>query len=258
DFAFEDALIADEEKEDDALFGLADESEEDALSSDKEIAKEELLDEDGFDDLALSEPLEESTGLLEEDELLSMSDESTFDELGLEEMDTASLMDDDELGDLESKIEDAVSGLEMDDLERELESDDFDLDLNDESMEELMTTEHESADATMDNSESFDELDMLDERELKMAVGEEVEEEIPTISMAEGASSLAAETLDEVMNEAPMFNDFAEEIDEGGSASHAEGVEALQALLKALSNENVTKSLKGMNISININFGNDK
>lgn len=258
DFAFEDALIADEEKEDDALFGLADESEEDALSSDKEIAKEELLDEDGFDDLALSEPLEESTGLLEEDDLLSMSDESTFDELGLEEMGTASLMDDDELGDLESKIEDAVSGLEMDDLERELESDDFDLDLNDESMEELMTTEHESADATMDNSESFDELDMLDERELKMAVGEEVEEEIPTISMAEGASSLAAETLDEVMNEAPMFNDFAEEIDEGGSASHAEGVEALQALLKALSNENVTKSLKGMNISININFGNDK
>jgi hypothetical protein len=40
--------------------------------------------------------------------------------------------------------------------------------------------------------------------------------------------------------------------------SPAAGMEALQALLKALSNDEVAKSLKGLNISININFGNDK
>jgi len=35
-------------------------------------------------------------------------------------------------------------------------------------------------------------------------------------------------------------------------------MEALQALLKALSNDDVAASLKGLNISININFGNEK
>ena len=41
------------------------------------------------------------------------------------------------------------------------------------------------------------------------------------------------------------------------SETAAEGVEALQALLKALANEDVAKSLKGLNITININFGKD-
>lgn len=105
-------------------------------------------------------------------------------------------------------------------------------------------------------SEGFDELDMLDERELKLAIGEEVGEEEPTI-VAKGGSSLAAEALDEVMSESSSYADFSDTIEEEKPSSHAEGVEALQALLKALANENVSKSLKGMNISININFGND-
>jgi len=272
DFSLDDANILDEEKEEEELLGF-DDIEENEIPSDEEVPKNDLSEDDEFGDLELPEPLEESSGLSDEDELLSMgeddalgelelpeddelsdmNDATSFDLSGLEEMDESMLMDDDELGDLESKIEDAVGGLESEELERELETDDFDLSLNDEMMEELMSTEEESL---MDTG-SFDELDMLDERELKIAVGEEVEEEDEPVLVAKGGSSLAAEALDEVLNESSPYAEFTDEIEEAEPvASHAEGVEALQALLKALSNENVSKSLKGMNISININFGN--
>lgn len=271
DFAFDDKHIMEEEKADD-LLGFEDE--ESSLVKD-EAAAGELLDEEEFGDLELSMPDEEELDMPDGDELLPMNDENTLDmselpddeELsslqddedvlaGLEEIEETTLMNDDELGDLELKIEDAVSGLENEDLERELASEDFDLDLNDEMMEELIPTEHEEINAPIGEAGSFDELDMLDERELKMAIGEEVGEDEPSLIVAKGGSPLAAEALDEVMNETAEYADFSDEFEEEKTATHVEGVEALQALLKALSNENVSKSLKGMNISININFGN--
>lgn len=262
--------------EEDELLGLDAEMEAQDLMSEDETAKSELLDEDEFGELELPSDTEESLelsnddallgmedaegfddlGLAQEDELLPAMDDDSFNAEGLDELDTSMLMDDDELDNLGSTIEDAVSGLESEDLERELETDDFDIDLNDEIMEEFVPSGKENMDLTMDETGNFDELDMLDERELKIAVGEEVEEDEPTV-IVKGGSSLAAEALDEVMNESPVYADFTDEIEEvTPDASHAEGVEALQALLKALSNENVSKSLKGMNISININFGN--
>lgn len=271
DFSLDDMNILDEEKEEDELLGF-DDIEENELSSEEEAPKSDLLEDDELGGLELPEPINENSELSDEDELLSMSEDDTLDELefpeddelsemkeeasfdlsGLEGMDNSMLMDDDELGDLELKIEDAVGGLESEELERELETDDFDLNLNDDIMDELMPTEEDN----LTDEGNFDELDMLDERELKIAVGEETDDTEPTLSVAAGSPSLAAETFNEVMNESPSFSDFKDEVDLDEPASHAEGVEALQALLKALSNENVTKSLKGMNISININFGN--
>lgn len=272
DFSLDDTNILDEDKEEEELLGF-DDIEENEMPSDEEAPKSDLSEEDELGDFELPEMSEENSGSSDEDELLSMSeddallnelelpeddelpdmnDAASFDLSGLEEMDEPMLMDDDELGDLELKIEDAVGGLESEELERELETDDFDLNLNDDMMEELMPSEEENL---MDEGD-FDELDMLDERELKIAVGEEIDDTEPTLSVAEGSPSLAAETFNEVMNESPSFSDFKDEVELDEPASHAEGVEALQALLKALSNENVTKSLKGMNISININFGN--
>ncbi|DAB38615.1 MAG: hypothetical protein A2023_02030 [Sulfuricurvum sp. GWF2_44_89] len=262
---------------------------DDLLPHEDTLSHKELLDEDDFDDIEFSTSLEESAGadedeellslseanpsegengldemdissLMEEDELLPMNEETlSDDESTLDEMDISTLMDDDELGDLESKIEDAVSTLDEGELERELESDDFGLDFDDAALDELTVNQEESAELERDDSEDFDELDMLDERELKRAIGEEIEDDEPAVYADEGDESLVAETLDEVMNESPSFlEETDEESEEVETASHAEGVEALQALLKALSNENVAKSLKGMNISININFGNDK
>lgn len=270
------AEAKEESPEEDELLAFDDKMDDLELEGSEEEPKNELLEEEEFGDLELSgdseaqSELSDEEGLLEiEDSLLdeagseqaeavsSVSDEDSFDMEGLDELDTSMLMDDDELENLGSTIEDALSGLESDELERELETGDFDIDLNDEIMEEMIPSGKEEMDLSMDETGSFDELDMLDERELKIAVGEEVEEDEPAVIVAKGGSSLAAEALDEVMNESSVYADFADEIEEvAPEPSHAEGVEALQALLKALSNENVSKSLKGMNISININFGN--
>ena len=253
EFSFDDDLIPQEIEGEILNFDTA--LEDARLSQEDELPHKEMLDEDDFDDIEFSVPLEENTGAEEDEELLSLSEEPlSNDEDSLDEMDLSSLMDDDELGDLESKIENAVSNLESEELDRELESDDFGLDFDDSSLDELTVNQDESTESESDDSEDFDELDMLDERELKRAIGEEIEDDEPAVYVGEGDASLVAETLDEVMNASP----FTEEVEEAETTSHAEGVEALQALLKALSNENVAKSLKGMNISININFGNDK
>ena len=179
DFAFDDKHIMDEVHEDDLLNfenDIADD-ETSAAEGEKEIGA--LLDEEEFGDLELSMPDEEELDMLEGDELLPMNDENTLDETalpddaelaalsddedvlaGLEEIDETTLMNDDELGDLELKIEDAMSGLESEDLEKELDSEEFDLDLNDEMMEELLPTEQEDAAVMSGESEGF-ELDML-------------------------------------------------------------------------------------------------
>jgi uncharacterized membrane protein len=100
---------------------------------------------------------------------------------------------------------------------------------------------------------------------MKLAVGESVEEELSVRVGAGEHSSLDAEALREAMGTPSKdleLNDKAEEpvvaseIEKKSSPS--EGMEALQALLKALSNDDVAASLKGLNISININFGNEK
>jgi uncharacterized membrane protein len=69
-----------------------------------------------------------------------------------------------------------------------------------------------------------DEFDRLDTAELKAALGE--------VATEEAAVTTEEETV-----------------------TPKEGLEALQTLVKALENENIAKSLKGMNISINISFG---
>jgi uncharacterized membrane protein len=211
-------------------------------------------DELALDDLAdaQEEAIEpfapQSDPLSELDEL----SEDAFEES--EDLDLESLMDDEALGDLESTIEGALNDLDEDELSREVSSDDLGLDLDDLHIAEPIDDLDISAD---EPNEDFDELDMLDERELKKAIGEEVDEELSCYAAPE-SSGLVCEALDEVKEE--VFSDEPQQSDNKAqeTTSHAEGVEALQALLKALANENVAKSLKGMNISININFGNEQ
>jgi len=169
-------------------------------------------------------------------------------------LDDELLLEEDDFGDLELQIQDAVSGLEAEALDKELELDDFELDFDDALMEKLDLSDKEIIDTQ--DMEGFDEFDMLDERELKLAIGEEVEEE-PEVGIDEEDLFLQTEELDEEMNDTDFKEEVAQVASSTVSTAHTEGVEALQALLKALSNEDVAKSLKGLNISININFGND-
>lgn len=233
-------------------------SKEDASTDEMDFA--ELLEEaqkDESDDEELpvfeeKEPLDEEEFDFDAEPTLQSSDDIldetfTFDEsLGNEsEFDTVddTLMVEENLGDLESQIKDAMNNLSPETLENELELGDLDLEVDDSLLEGLELPGVE--DDEMDSAE-VDPFDLLDEKELKRAIGEEVEEE----------NEEAEAVLEPIEEEEESVSAPAECI-ETKPSSHAEGVEALQALLKALSNEEVAKSLKGLNISININFGND-
>ncbi len=253
----ETAILDQEEVQE--VQGLLDETENDDWNLEDEI---ELsgIDMDDEDNIIIPHEISEtaaSSEMLEDefdfdDELISGDEEvNTESETALSEMDEDDfLLGDEELGALETKIQNAVNTLEADTLDQELELEDFDTQLDDSFLEELKLPDTED-----DNSFSgLDDLDMLNERELKLAIGEEVEDEHEPDEEAdlfEEEEEIAEEDAVDVVSVEPI----AEEVH---AVTHAEGVEALQALLKALSNEEVAKSLKGLNISININFGNQQ
>ena len=82
----------------------------------------------------------------------------------------------------------------------------------------------------------------LTSRDLKLAIGEEVQEEQPELFDAKTSQDVTLEKADEQSSlEHTNHN--------------SNGVEALKKLLKALSNEDVAASLQGMKININITLG---
>jgi hypothetical protein len=236
---------------------------EEALENAEETTDKAMLDEEEFGAIELPSDLEDAntfdeTALLGEepiefgeepmDEETALPEELDFDDSMLEEMDLPELGDEDNYLDaLEAKINDAVSGLKSEDLEQELSPEDLDESL----MADLDLDLPESEEVGEASMNGLDELDMLDELELKRAIGEEVKEE------SFDAQEEFSDTIESVDKEDDAFEEVSDKpAPSETSAAHPEGVEALQALLKALSNEDVAKSLKGMNISININFGN--
>jgi uncharacterized membrane protein len=100
-------------------------------------------------------------------------------------------------------------------------------------------------------------MDALTSRDLKLAIGEEVEEE-PEEELEESEPEIEKESLD-----ASSLD--TEDIDEDvltqetevtkSTADENEGVESLKKLLAALLDHDVAASLKGMKISINITLG---
>ncbi|OHD84518.1 MAG: hypothetical protein A2Y52_08640 [Sulfuricurvum sp. RIFCSPLOWO2_02_43_6] len=237
----------------DDLLNLADEP---VVESAEELSDEFLLEEEPFGEIESFEAkTEEAVGSAEEESELGDLDFDLDNEMLLPNLDDEMLLDDDELGDLETQIQDAVNDLGSETLDKELDLDDFKLDFDDTLSEEMDLDEKEMIDP--DDLEGFDELDMLDERELKLAIGEEVEEESEADD-TEDDSFADVELLSEDFEEPVVYEAENTEASQPHTPSHAEGVEALQALLKALSNEEVAKSLKGLNISININFGNEQ
>lgn len=226
-----------------------------ALENEPEKARDESLDDDllgSLDDLMGmdEEEIPESNEVEATDEiddldalLLEGLDE---DEDNLSEELTDDALSDDEFGALEQQIQEAVEELGIEDLEQGIDEID------------------------MGDFDGLGNLDDLSERDIKLAIGEEVEEE-PEVRIGNGShASLDAEALSEALEESGTvtLEDELEDIDaevatgltpvSEDHATPAEGMDALQALLKALSNADVAKTLKGLSINININFGNDK
>jgi len=251
EFDFGDELLADEEESAKGIEESLDE--EDVLGSlDDLLAFDEEFDDlVGLDDeketvaeaeSTVDEALDDLDALILDD-LATMDDDEEFSSLEA----VGGSLSDDEFDELEQQIQEAVEELDIEDLEQGLD----DVEMGD-----------------IGDFEGLGDLDGLSERDIKLAIGEEVEEE-PEVQVGND-SSLDAEALSEAIEKSPMveLDDELETIDidteimgksiEEHHGTPAEGMDALQALLKALSNEDVAKTLKGLSINININFGNEK
>ncbi len=228
-----------------------------------------------FEDQEINETVDAADKESEDDFLSEIGDfEVEDDEEGLNEFDDlileedvpepqSTVLSDEEFGDLELQIQEAVGELGLEDLEQEFEDEqqeDLEQEFEDEQQEELDIGDLNK----LEEIDTFGGLDGIDEREMKLAVGEAVE---PEARAGEGEDfSLDTEALNEAIKNLSTSEVSVESTVEskplGASmeekSSQHEGMEALHALLKALSSDEVTKSLKGLNINININFGDSK
>lgn len=235
--------------------------EEPVKATEEAFEDEDLLG--SLDDVqALNEEFDDLAGVNDDEETVGIEAEQTVDE-ALDDLDALLLdglatMNDEELSLLES-AQDALSDDEFGELEQQIQ----------EAVEELGFEDLEQGldEVEMEELGDFGGLDSLSERDIKLAIGEEVEE--PEADRGDDNHLLLdTEALGEAMEESSMVEveDELENIDTGvmvaSEEEHhgtpAEGMDALQALLKALSNEDVAKTLKGLSINININFGNEK
>ncbi len=214
-FSFEE-----EELEEDALHGLEEETDEEEMLDFEEEAQEEVepqeeleetLDEDDFEEEELEEDdLEEELEEVEpQEEVEKALQEDEVEEENLEEEE---LEEEFEEEDLASQIQEAVDSLSDEDLQSELD-------------EDILLS-----------------IGSLTSRDLKLAIGEEVQEEQPDFYDAKTSQDATSETT-EVQRSIEHSN------------QNGNGVEALKKLLKALSNEDVAASLQGMKININITLG---
>jgi uncharacterized membrane protein len=136
---------------------------------------------------------------------------------------------DDEL-DIEDQIQNAVGELSQEDLDSEIDE---------ETMLGIV-------------SDELDNLDSLTTRDLKFALGEAQQEE--EFSLEPESESPEAEELIDNLDE--IESDVEQKIQKNTDITpDNDGVEALKKLLKALSNEDVAASMKGMKININITLG---
>lgn len=166
-----------------------------------------------------------------EDQKRTDAMEEDFGDIELEHPEGETAEGEDEtLKNLEAEIESAVSALSDEELAEELDE---------ATLLDIVNAEEMEDEVAVEGAEE-DEFGNLDEMELKAALGEI--DEIEPAAAAEMETAAPEEPEEPAAAAAPAM-------------SASEGLEALQTLVKALENEDVVKSLKGMNISINITFG---
>jgi uncharacterized membrane protein len=235
-FSLDNELSLDDDISLDDTFSLEDDFEDEdnntnILDFDEAQKVKDLLDETSDDLLNLDNDLENNFDFDTSDELESdafaenqdLDDENEFeddlnsdlleDEENQFEDDLNSDLTEDEDINMDEQIQMALSELSEDDLESEVDTQEY--------LETPMP--------------KIDSLDSLTSRDIKLAIGEKVEEEIaPVIKKS------VPKTIDKNPTNKQKAND---------------GVEALKNLLSALTDHNVAASLNNMKISINITLG---
>lgn len=266
----------------------------DEFEEDSEIVDDEGMDLEGFDeDENLELEQERSEGILDKDELkevqnlLQESEIEDFSEAedDLEEFETNQV--DGELKELEFNEDDFESETITEDKSNEDdlidELDDFD-DLKEPEEEEpeaedaVGEIEDLKIDEEPEPKESKPEVDVdefedlasqiecavqeLSDEDLRSEIDEDVLLNLGSLTSVDLKRAIGEE-VDEESNEDKMYDEDIEDFDETGLADaeiskesdDSDGAAALKKLLKALSNEDVVASLKGMKISINITLG---
>ena len=183
------------------------------LSMEEELDSQEANIEESYDEEAGEEILDSKAQELDNEKKLKIEEE-----LG-EEFELEDNLD------LETQIQSAVLELSDEDLESELDAD---------TLLEMSVSD-------------MDGLDALNERDIKLAIGEEVceNDEVETSQVEVNTEEYDANNI----------SDEVENVQEMRVEPNNDGVEALKKLLQALSNEDVVASLKGMKININITLG---
>lgn len=247
DFASETPFAPIEEEEfslDGLEEGVSSGLDEKITSEAEEFDFDELA---SFDEMAEEEKSEMVSAPLEE----TMPEEMDMDDFGElksyeteESSDDLTPMSEDEFEELEEQIRSAVEDLDEESLG---------LEIDELEIPEIATV----------SEEGDDPFAGLDERSIKLAVGEEVEdlpeEEILSEELLSDEAGEEAEELS--MESEETVSSMEKEIGltlSNESKGTSEGVEAIQALIRTLADEEVAKSLKGLNINININFGSSK
>lgn len=194
----------------------------DELTLDETLEVEKPIEEElNFDEaLESEEKLEELSEVFEEDLTKELDELILDDELDME--DELSLADDLELRDdveeelnIESEIEKAMSELSQEDLDSEIDEN---------TLVDIVTNE-------------IDSLDTLNARDLKIAIGEDVDE------VAEKINTDSDDSNDDITLAVEKNNEVNT------------GVESLKKLLEVLSDKDIAASMKGMKITINIELG---
>jgi len=215
---FENELMFDEEEAESEIDKAVTEElaleEEVKSESSSEEEEEEVANLDELEELSDEELEFDNELMFDEEEAESEIDKAVTEELALEE--ELTLEESEEELDLETQIENAVEKLSDEDLESELDE---------ETLLEIATNEIDSMDA----------FDSLTSNDLKLAIGEEVNTEIPEISSADTDLESFEETKQEANN----------------------NIEALESLLAVLKDKNIAASMKGKKININITIGDE-
>ncbi|MEA1892302.1 MAG: DNA topoisomerase IV, partial [Campylobacterota bacterium] len=213
----------------------------------------EIEEDENLEDMELDSDIEDTNEDDEEDNTQEMDlnlveHEDALEELDMQELDEISEEDDiDESEenlspidlDKDVQIPEEATEPEVSDLETQIES--AVLELTDEDLASEL-----DEDALLNIAVSgMDGLDNLSTNDIKLAIGEEIEEAEEEQEVED--DDLALQPL-EMQEGSDTESEDLQEIPDNGA-------QALKTLLKALSNEDVVASLKGMKISINITLG---
>ncbi len=216
------ALLEEEERTDTAVSDTP-------VFDDEELLSEVQTSEETEHEVKAEESLEDA---VDED----LSDDAPEEEIDISEVTMETSSDEEILGDVSNEEDLTLIEESLEDAVENLSEEELNAPVNEEMLLNIVN----------DESSAFDEFDALDIDAVRSALGETREEAIEDQCDRDALEQVEEQLLSSESEERPQ---------EETTCDPNNGIEALQAVLGALQNKEVAQSLKAMNITINISFG---